>query len=160
MVPSQPIQITYTMRVDYFSCPKLHFDLPLERIFTLADKYPQFVQVLMQTRTQLQDVEDAYNIWNDLAKNFPQIPENERILLYFGNRTDDGVKSTFFADAIENIYSRVDGALSLTQESIDILSTVANKSLPWWLKKKVAKLEIETEHQSLMPSDNKNQSPS
>jgi len=156
VVPSEPITITYTLKLDHFSCPKLHFDLPLERIFTLADKHPQFVQILMQTKVQLYDLEEAYTLWNNLVKEIKDLPEEQRLSIYFGTRSNEGVRNTFFVNSVENLQMSVDGALFFTKNSIDVLSAVAKKALPFWLRKKVAKFEIADEYLKLMPSDEQN----
>ena len=138
-----------------FLCPGLHVDLPLDRIFTLADKHSGVIPLLMQAKRAVGDVEDACDIWNKLTVSFQEMTESDRQQYYLGGHRFEGIQDTNFADTVNNLEKSVDDALFFTDLAIRGMMKVGKKALPFWLRKKVSKIEIVgEEHRVLMLPSN------
>jgi hypothetical protein len=143
------------MYMKHFNCPELHFDLPMDRIFTLTDQMPEVVMIISQAKSSIGEVESICKVWNDLVEEFKPLPQAEKIRIYFGLRSAPDIIDTYFPDTVHNVSKIVDDALFFINLSIKALTKLGNKTLPFWLKDKIAKSEISSkEHKALMPPDN------
>lgn len=153
--PAEPVVLNVPMYMKRFHCPELHFDLPTDRIFTLTDRMPDVVPIISQTKRSVGEVENICKIWNDLIEEFKVLPQEEKIPRYFGLRSAPDMVDTYFPDTVHNVSKAVDDALFFINLSIKALTKLGNKTLPFWLRDKIAKSEITSkEHKALMPSDN------
>jgi hypothetical protein len=151
----EPVILNIPMYMKRFHCPELHFDLPTDRIFTLTDRVSDVVPIISQAKRSVGEVQSICQIWNDLIEEFKILPQEEKIPRYFGLRSAPDMMDTYFPDTINNVSKAVDDGLFFINLSIKALTKLGNKTLPFWLKDKIARSEITSkEHKALMPSDN------
>lgn len=137
-----------------FHCPELHFDLPTDRIFTLTDKAPQIVPIISQTKRSIGEVKNMCDVWNDLVETMKAMSQEEKIPAYFGLRASPDMQDTYFPDTVHNVSKSVDDALFFIRKSIDSLTKMGEKTLPFWLRKKIAKSEVTNkEYKALLPPE-------
>lgn len=150
---SQPIEIL--MYMQKFHCPELHFELPLDRVFSKSYKKPQVVPLLMHTKRSVGNVEQMIKIWNELTDHMKDLPESEKSLAYFGEHTAPDMIDTNFPDTVSNVAKSVDDGLFFINQSIRSLTALGKKSLPPWLNEKIIRSEITNEKSKFMlPPDN------
>lgn len=142
------------MYMKRFHCPELHFDLPMDRIFTLTDRVPQIVPIISQTKRSVGEVQNMCNVWNDLIENMKSLPQEKKLSAYFGFRSGPDIHDTYFPDTVRNVSKSVDDSLFFIGKSVKALTKTGEKTLPFWLKKKIAKSEVTSkEYKNLLPSD-------
>ncbi len=152
--PSGPRVIHLEMLLNRFHCPKLHFDVPMDRIFTLTDRFPQIVLIITQTKRSVGEVENIYRVWNDIVDKVKNMQEEEKVEFYFGGYSSPDFADTYFPDTVKNLVYTVDDGLFFINRSIQSLTKLGQKTLPFWLKPKIARSEIVSqEHKDLMPPD-------
>lgn len=152
--PKQPMVFSFEMYMKRFYCPQLHFDVPMERIFTLTDKVPQIVMIITQTKRTIGEVENACSAWNVAVEELKSKQGDDKIGFYFGVGKDNDITDTVFPDTIANLNSVVNDGLFFIKRATDSLIKLGQKTLPPWLRKKIARSEIiSKEHRDLMPSD-------
>ena len=99
-------------------------------------------------------VQDICQFWNEFIEKFNALPFEEKIPRYFGLLSANDMVDTNFSDTVQNMSKTVDNALFFISLSIKVLTRLGNKTLPFWLKDKIAKSEIiSKEHKALMPPD-------
>lgn len=142
------------MYLKHFHCPDLSFDIPLDRILSLANKAPKFIPNIMQTKRNLCEVDKIYAVWNEQIQIIQQLPEDDKISTYFGLRTSSDLHNTSFKDSVYNLYKVVDDTLFFTNLSIKSVSSIGKEALPFWMKKKICKTDIiGKENKALMPPE-------
>lgn len=148
-----PGVLNVPMYLKRFHCPQLHFDLPMDRIFTLTDKLPGIVPRITQVKQSIGEVENIIDVWNELVAEMKNVPGDDKVAVYFGLPDSQGATDTYFPDTVQNVSLVVDDALFFIDKAIRSLTKMGKITLPFWLKKKIAKSEImEEEYKKLMPS--------
>lgn len=124
-----------------FLCSELHYDISLERFFTLADKHPAIILTILEVKKTKTSVKNINERWNQMIDSMKNMSESEATDFYFGLPSPTGHNTTFGDLVI--VYERdLDFALKITFDSIEELRVVAQKSLPFWLKKKIVNIDI------------------
>lgn len=142
------------MYMKRFHCPELHFDLPMDRIFTLTDRVPQIVPIISQTKRSVGEVQNMCAIWNEQVERMKSLSQEEKIPAYFGFRSSPDMHDTYFPDTVYNVSKCVDDSLFFIGKSINALTKLGEKTLPFWLRKKIAKSEVTNkEYKALLPPE-------
>jgi hypothetical protein len=147
--------IELTMYMKRFHCPELHFDLPMDRIFTLTDRVPQIVPIISQTKRSVGEVQNMCAVWNEMVERMKTMSQEEKIPAYFGFRASPDMQDTYFPDTVYNVSKCVDDSLFFIGKSTKALTKLGEKTLPFWLRKKIAKSEVTNkEYKALLPPEN------
>lgn len=142
------------MYMKRFHCPELHFDLPMDRIFTLTDRVPQIVPIISQTKRSVGEVQNMCAVWNEQVERMKSLSQEEKIPAYFGFRTSPDMQDTYFPDTVHNVSKSVDDSLFFIGKSVNALRKLGEKTLPFWLRKKIAKSEVTNkEYKALLPPE-------
>ena len=154
--PSEPITINYFVNLKQFQCPKLHFELPLERIFSLLSASKEdLISPMMNVKALLYEIENACQVWNQVAVQVLSLPEEDAKKVYLGLNPRPGVNGNFFSDTIKNLDVAIDTGLFFTRLSIQRLRKCGEIELPSWLQNKIIRSEITSEeYKRLMPPEN------
>lgn len=153
--PPEPVVVSFDMYLKRFHCPELHFDIPMDRIFTLTDRVPQIVPIITQTKRSVGEVENICHVWNGMVDMIKNMPEEEKKAFYFGGRSSPDIVDTYFPDTVHNLVLATDDGLFFINRSIQSLTKLGNRTLPFWLRSKIARSEIiSQEHKDLMPPEN------
>jgi hypothetical protein len=147
--------IELPMYMKRFHCPELHFDLPMDRIFTLTDRVPQIVPIISQTKRSVGEVQNMCAVWNEMVERMKTMSQEEKIPAYFGFRASPDMQDTYFPDTVYNVSKCVDDSLFFIGKSTKALTKLGEKTLPFWLRKKIAKSEVTNkEYKALLPPEN------
>lgn len=150
--PPEPVVVNINMHMKKFHCPELHFDLPMDRLFTMTDRMPSIVPLIAQTKRTIGEVGNMCDIWNEAVESFKDLSEEEKIPTYFGLRAGPDIVDTSYRDTISNVAKVVDDGLFFANLSIKAVTEIGKRTLPFWLKDKIAKSEItRKEHRDLLP---------
>lgn len=155
-IQPESIAMNYFVNLKQFQCPKLYFELPLERIFSLySASKEELISPLMNVKALLHEIENVCQIWNRVVVEFLELPEEESKNIYLGLNIRPGVSGNFFSDTIKNLDTVVDTGLYFTRLSIERLRKCGEMELPSWLRKKIVRAEItHEEYKRLMPPEN------
>jgi hypothetical protein len=150
-VSPQGAALVLTFKASKIFLHDIHFDVPLERIFSISNFKPQYVQVLMQAKTSALDVKRVCDEWDSLIESSQELEQEDKLPFFLGLRQKNGTKSTIFKDTIDNIVSRVDDGLWFSELTISHLQELANLNTPFWLRGRIGRNIVDPNLKSLMP---------
>ena len=102
----------------------------------------------------LAEVESAFDAWNKAVEKMKSLSEKERLSFYLGRQNSMEIFDGSFSDTIKNLVWVVDDSLFFINGAIKTLAKAGNRTLPFWLKRKIAKVHIpDKQHAELLPKD-------
>lgn len=150
------IRLHFELHLQKHWTPSLFFDLPTDRIYSMAPGAARIIPIISQTKRTLVEIENIYKIWNQQIDYLNSIKDHKEIISYYlGISNSSGHFDTNFRDTINALEQVVDDGIFFCELSIKKITEIGRKSLPCWLKKKIAKIEfVDPEYLKLVPSSN------
>lgn len=142
------------IKLKNFHRPDISLDISMERIAMAAATKPELVMLLSQTKRMVSEVPKMYDHMNEMIFRFHGIHEEGKAPFYLGLRASSTLVDQSFPDAVFNTFQTVESAIFFVNKSILALQSLGAKTLPPWLRRRVAKSSALPKYAAIMPPDN------